>query len=86
LLPECQPAERWELIFDTKEDKPKTIPVLFECNTLYEMETRSLALFKLPMVAPSEPEQSINIMENALRILHRAEQSVTSKGKKLKGT
>lgn len=49
-LPQCPSDKRWELVLDTKNPTPFSELLLFECGSRYEMETRSLALFKLPRI------------------------------------
>ncbi|NLE02301.1 MAG: hypothetical protein GX640_20755, partial [Fibrobacter sp.] len=84
LLPECLKDEKWELVFSTVDEVPNIFPVLYDGNSSYEMESRSLSLFRLPISSVSGPEKSINIMENALRILRRAERSISIKSRRNK--
>ncbi|MDO5577592.1 MAG: alpha-amylase family glycosyl hydrolase, partial [Fibrobacter sp.] len=47
-LPQCAQTQRWHLVFDTRNPSSFSETVLLESGSMYEMETRSLALFKLP--------------------------------------
>lgn len=70
-LPECPPAERWELVMDTRNSSVKRIPLLFEEKSQYKMETRSVVLFKLPRITVSKKESQINVMESTLQKLRK---------------
>lgn len=47
-FPQCAQTQRWKLVFDTRNPVSFSETVLLESGSMYEMETRSLALFKLP--------------------------------------
>ena len=76
-LPVCPSGERWELVLDTKYPTPFSMPYLYECDSAYDLETRSLALFRLPGALIFQSER-LNMVENALKELERAERPFSS--------
>jgi hypothetical protein len=45
-LPELKSKAHWQLLLDTREGMVRLAPLL-RCGATYEMESRSLALFRL---------------------------------------
>lgn len=71
-LPLCSKEQRWELVFDTRDPVPFNTPPLYECSTEYELETRSLALLRLPRNAPPVRKVEIELGDELLLELGRA--------------
>jgi len=57
LLPPCPLGEMWELVLDTRKPVPEQEARLFGCGHRYEMDVRSLALFRLPRMSMKESER-----------------------------
>ena len=73
-LPQCPASECWRLVLDTSESEIPRVPTLFEAKSVFKIESRSLALFLLPLlphVAQREPELQITVKESTLQKIRK---------------
>jgi len=64
VLPELKPKALWQLLLDTREGMVRRAP-LIRCGASYEMESRSLALFRLAEAADNTKVKRITARSRA---------------------
>ncbi len=58
-VPPCSPEGRWERVFDTVNPFVDLEQKIYSCGSDYKMESRSMALFRIPRLEMGEAEKVI---------------------------